>query len=102
MSVSVRTDGLLPALVHMVNRLSAIPDIFIERFLHLGSFTENLMMASSLEGNFSLTGCFSFLFIPFVRLVLIILRAKCAFKFSVLYTGKILKKLHILVDNLFE
>lgn len=59
------------------------------------------MMASSLEGNFSLTGCFSFLFIPFVRLVLIILRAKCAFKFSVLYTGKILKQNYIYLWTIY-
>lgn len=77
----------------MVNRLSAIPDIFIERFLHLGIITENLMMASTssflvfiAEGNFGLTGRFSFFIYSFNHLVLVILKAKGAFKVSVLYT----------------
>lgn len=76
----------------MVNRLSAIPDIFIERFLHLGIITDILMMASRssfqifiAEGNFGLTGHFSFFIYSFNHLVVIILKAKGAFNFSVLF-----------------
>lgn len=74
----------------MVNRLSAIPDIFIERFLHLGIITDIVMMASRssflifiAEGNFGLTDRFSFFFIySFNHLVVIILKQKVHLSFQ--------------------